>query len=325
MPLDFCELPKDGTALEQLVRELLLVSGLRASWTGEGTDAGTDVLAEETATGPLGSFRRRWLVQCKHKAHSGKAVGRKEVGDFVADCRQHDADGYLLVCSTRPSSGLISKLNDTAGRPDNSVVTACWDSVELEKRLTEPRAFPLAHQFFPKSMAGKPWQVFNMGTPARWAAHYKDRFVYLSTRISSSFPSLELVERALKKLDEVKVGTQEHLRPRAVYFDDKHEQFYIFADYLVPKRAAPRRKPSYFQEILKDWEGLVSYGGAMAHLTAWDIQLVRFNPYSDRFLVDGAEYYDPHIRCFESGSFRGPTIGELGHHTSWLEVEQNAS
>src|SRR5712691_9329212 len=105
--IDFTELPDDGTAFEQLTRELLLISGLSPEWTGQGIDHGRDLIAEETATGPLGSFRRKWLVQCKHLAHSGRSVSRRDIPSVVDDCRQVNADGYLLVCSTRPSSGVV--------------------------------------------------------------------------------------------------------------------------------------------------------------------------------------------------------------------------
>jgi Restriction endonuclease len=118
--IDFNELPQDGTALEQLTRELLLVAGLSPQWTGRGPDQGRDLIAEETATGPLGSFRRRWLVQCKHFAHSARSVSRNDIPSVVDDCRQVNADGYLLVCSTYPSSGVAQKLSEISNDPSNA-------------------------------------------------------------------------------------------------------------------------------------------------------------------------------------------------------------
>src|SRR5262245_2466892 len=97
--IDFSELPKDGKAFEQFVRELLLILGVHPQWTGQGPDQGRDILATEALSGSIEKAERRWLVQCKHFAHSGKCVGRADVGPILDDCRQVDATGYLVVCS----------------------------------------------------------------------------------------------------------------------------------------------------------------------------------------------------------------------------------
>src|SRR5439155_18878911 len=118
-------------------------------WTGKGADQGRDILITERSTGPLGPFSRKWLVQCKHLAHSGKSVGRNDLGSIVDDCRQVGAEGYLLACSTQPSASLVTKLNELAAIPQNRLATRIWDSVDLEKLLSGPRSFALGHIFFP--------------------------------------------------------------------------------------------------------------------------------------------------------------------------------
>lgn len=318
--IDFEELPDDGNALEQLTRELLVVAGLRVQWTGKGADQGRDLLADEDADGPLGSFRRRWLVQCKHNAHGRKSVGRKDLASVIDDCRQVGADGYLLVCSTQPSSGVVTKLREIADTPANRLVTAFWDSVELEKRLTEPRGFALAHQFFPVSMKDTPWKIYNAGSPSRWAAHYKDAFLYLSSRISSYLPSLDEVATIVQRLAKIPVGKNESVRVRAVYFDDKHEQFQVFADYMIPAGRKPKLAPSDFEARLHDGQGLHYDADSMWYLTYWDISPVRTNRESDRFHLDSAEYYEPHLRNFETGSPRDRTIGEVAESEMWWQL-----
>jgi len=39
-----------------------------------GPDAGRDLVVEEIRTGIAGETRLKWLVSCKHKAHSGASV-----------------------------------------------------------------------------------------------------------------------------------------------------------------------------------------------------------------------------------------------------------
>jgi hypothetical protein len=55
----------------------------------------------------------------------------------------------------------------------------------------------------------------------------------------------------------------------------------------------------------------------MWYPTHWDIALVRTNPQSDRFHVDSAEYYTPHLRKFEIGQVRSRTIGEVAQGEIW--------
>jgi hypothetical protein len=316
--LDFTELPEDGTALEQLIRELLFIENLLPHWTGKGPDQGRDLIAEETATGPLGSFRRRWLVQCKHYAHSGKSVGRDELPSIVDDCRQINADGYLLACSTQPSSGLVQKLQEIAAEPVNRLVTAVWDRIAIEKRLLEPRAFAFAHLFFPRSMENTPWRVYSIvGSPTRWAAHYKTYFVYLSSRDSSYFPDLLQTEWLIKRLTSITPRRRdEAIRPRAIYFDDKHTQFHAFADYLVPERSKPSLRPRDFEGVLKSWTALGSKDRYECP-AGWDTRLVRTAPGSDHYHADHEDYYNPYLRNFEQGIFRSTQLCDLLIDNEW--------
>lgn len=317
--IDFKELPKDGTAFEQFVREMCLIHDLRPQWTGKGPDQGRDILITEKARGPIDVFTRRWLVQCKHFAHSGNSVGREDLGSIIDDCRQVGAEGYLLACSTQPSSSLVTKLKELAEQPENRIVTAFWDGVELERRLAEPHCFSLGHLFFPKSFAATPWKLYNTGAPNHWTAHFKTYFVHLSSRISGRYPSLRECEHIISLLERIQAkGEHEAIRPRAIYFDDKHTEFTVFADYLVPLKQDPSLSPNDFNTVLNDGQGLHSNDGAMWHITYWDIQVQRISPYSDHFDLDHYDFYNPVRGNFEVGNCRGDcTIGELveyGNH-----------
>ena len=91
--IDFKELPKDGNAFEMLVRELLKRRGLEVYWTGKGPDGGKDLVCIERVKGNFKSFEKRWIVQCKHNAHSGKAVSDSDVRDITDVCDSNSATG----------------------------------------------------------------------------------------------------------------------------------------------------------------------------------------------------------------------------------------
>jgi hypothetical protein len=306
--IDFSELPKDGKAFEQFVREVLLICGVRPHWTGQGPDQGRDIVAKEILIGPIAEANRTWLVQCKHFAHSNRSVGRDDVGSIVDDCRQVAASGYLLVCSTQPSAPLVTKLREISNKPEAGLFTLIWDSVDLEKMLQAPRFFALGHLFFPKSFASTPWKLYNRGSPSQWSAHYKSYFMHLTSRIAGMHPNLAECEFFVGKLEEVAAkGADEHVRPRAIFFDDKNGHFIVYADYLVPHDRNPTLRPSDFNAVLQD-------GVALRNFTAnWDIQLKRIDPGSDHFHLDHDEYYNPTDGGSQSGITRGPAIGQLSN------------
>lgn len=314
--IDFKELPDDGTAFEQFVRELLLIADLHPQWSGKGPDQGRDMIITERSLGYLDSFERRWLVQCKHFAHAGCSVGRGDVGSVIDDCRQVGAQGYFLVCSTQPSAGLVTKLDEIRNRPENELVTKIWDGVDIEKRLQEPRCFSLGHLFFPTSFTNTPWKIYNKGAPNKWTAHYKTYFLHLSSRIAGRYPGLRECEYIIGLLETIHpTGESEAIRPRAIYFDDKHEQFTVFADYLVPHKQQPALRPSDFNAILNDGQGLHSDSGTMWYITYWDIALKRIFPSSDHFDLDHYDYYDPYGGTFEVGIPRDRDfVGEMAHY-----------
>ncbi len=74
-PHHFKELPVDGARFQSLVVRLLEVMGYRIlQEAGSGPDGGRDILVERKLGDAMGEMRERVLVQCKHGAHSGRAV-----------------------------------------------------------------------------------------------------------------------------------------------------------------------------------------------------------------------------------------------------------
>lgn len=312
--LDFKELPSDGVRFEQLIREMLIRSGFEVHWTGVGPDGGRDLVATERAAGMLAPFSRKWLVSCKHKAHGGGSVGLPEVVDIVDACGAVDAEGYLLACSTQPSSGVVKRLEEL--QLSGKILTTFWDGVEIEKRLNIPELFPLVHQFLPESAKTQPWKIYATQAPSVWAANYKDYFLYMSCRIGHSFPPLTEVEAITAKLESIALPgdgwSQHYLRLRAVYYDDKHEQFSVFVDYLYPRKDVRKvLSPKAIDTVLKSGRGLHSDGIGEWYMTHWDVRYVPTDPYSDRFQLDSAEYYEDSMSNFTIGFSRDGWVDEI--------------
>jgi hypothetical protein len=112
--IDFKELPDDGIKFEQLIREILVLERFETHWTGVGPDGGRDLVIIEHLEGNLSDYKRKWLVSCKHYANSGKSVGREDIGNIIDDCKSINAEGYILACSTQPSSSLVTRLDEIA-------------------------------------------------------------------------------------------------------------------------------------------------------------------------------------------------------------------
>ena len=122
-PDNFKRLPKDGAQFEALVCHLLEAMGFRIlEKPAVGTEGGRDVLVERTLKDVMGEKKERVVVQCKHHAHSGKAIGDSDVGVWVNAMTRHRARGYLLVTDVRVTENLSRSFreygNDDANFPN---------------------------------------------------------------------------------------------------------------------------------------------------------------------------------------------------------------
>jgi hypothetical protein len=316
--IDFKELPSDGVKFEQLIREMLIRLKLEVHWTGVGPDAGRDLIAIEKTLGELAPLQRKWVVSCKHYATSGRSVGLDDIGGVTDACAAVDVAGFLLATSTQPSAAVVRRLEElgSGGR----LTIRYWDGIEIEKRLNSVETFPLIHLFFPESAKQLPWKIHNTMRPSLWAANYNQYFLYLASRTSNLFPKLKDVEEMVLRLESITLPTGEewahhYLRPRAVYFDDKHEQYTVFADYLYPRgKAQDVLRPSILNRVLRDGQGLYSGGGWMSHLTYWDIRYVQTMQVSDHFHLDHKDHYELYMNNFQSGLARYHFIGDMDEY-----------
>jgi hypothetical protein len=147
--IDWTLLSSDGRELEQLTRDLMGALGYRAAWSGYGPDGGRDLIAMEPGAPDFGGFSRKWLVSCKHNAVGGQAVSYSDVGDVPGRLSQHGCQGFLLVCTTHPSSGLIDAFR--SWQDNTPYVFHYWDDPTLRILLRRPEASFVIGVYFQKS------------------------------------------------------------------------------------------------------------------------------------------------------------------------------
>ena len=128
-----------------------------------GPDGGRDLIVEEIRSGVGGETRVRWLVSCKHKAHSGSSVQLGDELDIHDRLQSHDCRGFIGFYSTVPSSGLTGKLR----APGISYEAQVFDQESIEgKLLSSAEGILLARRYFPVSLQNwerespKPAEIF---------------------------------------------------------------------------------------------------------------------------------------------------------------------
>jgi hypothetical protein len=296
--MDFKELPADGQAFEQLVRELLFSLGLHVEWSGRGPDGGRDLLCREMLIGQFAPQTRTWLVQCKHKAHSGDSVGINDLDDIVTSCTQHNATGYLLACSTQPSSGVVNRLEGVSNNNSNMLTAICWDAVMLERLLSQPRQWAIAQRFMPASCGN--WLIYATEAPNDFVAHYAGYVFHLTNRIGSRVAHhLPSIAARITELEAVQLPTSHFIRPRAVWYNDKAGSYTWYIDYMRPDAEAPAISRAVLLDLLKDGWALDD-----GQIYNWDINFVRYLGWSDHYDEDHYDYYTRYLSNFLRGTPR---------------------
>lgn len=291
--LDFKELSDDGQGLELLVRELLFSMQYKVYWSGKGADGGRDLVCIEETDSIFMPTSKKWLIQCKHKAVSGKGVSVSDLDDIITSCAQHDCDGYLLVTSTYPSSGVVNRLEQITINPKNTITATYWDSVELERRLRTAQQWRIAQHFFPASANG--WQIFSSERPNHWTANFKGHYIHLTNRIGSSCAMyLSNIETRLEELDSHLLPDKHFLRLRSVYYDDKHGTFTWYIDYMHPLNEKPIYNTDAELEghLNQDWND------------TFDVKFREYSEYSDHYDPNHYDFYDRYMGQFMLGMYR---------------------
>jgi hypothetical protein len=109
--IDFREIAEGGDDWEAFSRDLLVALGFAIDIPpNRGADGGKDLIVVEHLGGKLSRYPFRWLVSCKHKAHSGRSVTEADEPNIVDRMTSYACDGFLGIYSTLPSAGLAERL-----------------------------------------------------------------------------------------------------------------------------------------------------------------------------------------------------------------------
>jgi len=134
MPVDFKQIA-EGEDFELLCADLLRAMGFTILHPpARGQEGGKDLIVSETVTDRIGfAEERKTLVQCKHKAHGGRAVGFGEVNNYRDVMDQYAVRRYLLITSTVPTEDLRDKFEKTTRKGD--FVASIWSKNDLTRLL----------------------------------------------------------------------------------------------------------------------------------------------------------------------------------------------
>jgi hypothetical protein len=157
--IDFKEIPPANAqtgapelqdTFELFARELLVHIGyINPTNPNRGADGGRDFTVEELRGGVGGETKVRWLVSCKHKAHSNKSVTPNDEKNILERIRVHKCDGFLGFYSTLASSGLNQILEGL-----DEIEHQVFDCEKIERNLLHSyQGQKLVQRFFPQSFA----------------------------------------------------------------------------------------------------------------------------------------------------------------------------
>ncbi len=152
--LDFLEIPRADVAsgeqdcFELFARDFLSVFGYTiVSGPDRGADGGRDIVALETRSGIAGETMVRWLVSCKHKAHSGNSVTLHDETDILDRVTTNQCQGFIGFYSTLPSSSLTRKLEGL--KAQSGIEFQLFDRERIESDLlTRTDGCKLAKRYF---------------------------------------------------------------------------------------------------------------------------------------------------------------------------------
>lgn len=118
-----------------------------------GADGGKDIIVEEKRTGIGGETKVKWLVSCKHKAHSGFSVSPSVEMNIRDRVESNGCSGFIGFYSTLPSSGLNNNFNGLKDKFEIQI----FDKERIEKELlSSSGGIKIAERYFPTSF--KNWR-----------------------------------------------------------------------------------------------------------------------------------------------------------------------
>lgn len=155
MLLDFKEIPRANSAeglqdtFELFARDFLEALGYGILVEpNRGADGKCDMIVQETRKGVGGVSKIKWLVSCKHYAHSAKSVGDKDEPNITDRIKRHRCNGFMGFYSTILSPTLSANLEAFK----DEIHVFIFDPARIEKKLlSSVRGRELASRYFSSS------------------------------------------------------------------------------------------------------------------------------------------------------------------------------
>jgi len=155
MTINFKEIPQTNTGdgdqdtFEIFARDFLEALGYEIEeGPGRGPDDGKDLVVLEPLSGILSKAQKRWLVSCKHFAHSGDSVGSNDESNIIDRVEQFNCDGFMVFYSTLPSASLIRRFTSLKDKISIEVL----DGGKIRGLLRDDKKLKsIAHRYFPQS------------------------------------------------------------------------------------------------------------------------------------------------------------------------------
>ncbi|NQV91984.1 restriction endonuclease [Candidatus Woesearchaeota archaeon] len=142
MQLSFDEIT-DGDQFEDLVADYFRklkdepennITNVEVLQSGVGTDGGRDILIELDLSDDIKIFKRKWVVQCKfHK--DTISPGKINSINIPTLVHSYGAAGYLLICKSRPTSGLTEFFERLNKECKDKYQYECWNGNQFLKKL----------------------------------------------------------------------------------------------------------------------------------------------------------------------------------------------
>ena len=197
MTLDFKEIPQAniGSGLqdnfELFARDFFLLLGYEIiQQPDRGADGKKDFIIQETRTGLSGTTKIKWLVSCKHYAHSGKSVSDVQEPNIVDRITAHSCDGFIGFYSTLPATSLG---NNFKGLKKKTNIQS-FDRGQIESILLEsPKGLKLASRYFPNSF--KKYSIENPRPAKIFAEELRINCEYCDTDLLESKTGIFVILR----------------------------------------------------------------------------------------------------------------------------------
>ena len=134
---------------ELFTRDFLKHRGFQIiSDPARGADGGADLIVEEIRTGIVGETKIRWLVSCKHYAHSGKSVSHQDEINIRDRVDSHNCQGFIGFYSTIATQGLRDNLKGNEDKLEFKI----FDRRKIEDHLLRSSdGIKIAARYFPTS------------------------------------------------------------------------------------------------------------------------------------------------------------------------------